>query len=144
MKADRENTQVAMNIELRIIKPKYKILIVDDCPEIIDVLKRILKNIENAEVEIAHNGIQAWCKMKKNTPNLVILDADMPGCTGEDVVRKMKQDEQLKKIKILGYTGIPAEGRCFEQLGVDKVIIKSSKESEIDNFTKEVIKLLEI
>ena len=48
----------------------------------------------------------------------------------------------LKNIKIPGYTGSHAEGRVFEPLGVDKVIVKSSKESEIGNFGKEVIRLL--
>ena len=122
----------------------YKVLIVDDFSEIIELLKRVLRNIGNIEAEIATTGVQAFSKLQYFHPSLIILDAEMPGCNGEDFVKKIKKDDKLKNIKILGYTGLPAEGRMFEILGVDKVIIKSSKESEIDNLQKEIIKLLGI
>lgn len=124
---------------------QYRVLIVDDQDSVIESVQLMLECIDDFKVETAHahNGVEAIEKIEKFFPNLIILDAVMPGGNGDELVRKIKQDEQLKYIKILGYTALPNEAEKFLKLGVEKVIVKFSPSSNIDNFQKEVCTLLE-
>jgi CheY-like chemotaxis protein len=120
----------------------YNVLIVDDEINVVESVKLTLEDIENIEFETAYNGIEALAKLDKYLPHLIILDGNMPKADGSTVVKEIKRNEQLKNIKILGFTGSIEEVRNFQRLGVDKIIIKGSLASDIDNFQKEVCELL--
>ena len=120
-----------------------KVLIVDDFPSIIDSVKLMLEDIEGLVFETAISGIEAYSKIKESAPELIILDVEMPGGNGDELLAKMKQEDSLKNIKVLGFTASYTSGKYLKQLGADKVIIKTSKESEPRYFQKTVEKLLE-
>ncbi len=76
-----------------------KIMIVDDEPGIIFVLKSILKD-DGHEVIEAYSGKECLEKLEKVTPDLIFLDIMMPGLDGWDVLKKIKSNEKLKSIHI--------------------------------------------
>ncbi|MDV7340668.1 response regulator [Terasakiella sp. A23] len=83
-------------------KFKKKILIVDDTPENIDVLKEVL--ITDYSVKAALNGQVALKIANKDNPDLILLDVMMPGMDGFEVCEKLKSDPQTAHIPIIFVT----------------------------------------
>ena len=68
-----------------------KILIVDDCPDVL-VLLDLCISADGHEVLQATNGHQALDLAKKNNPAVIILDVTMPGMNGIEVCKRIRQD----------------------------------------------------
>ena len=81
-----------------------KILIVDDDPQIRDLLTQIL-SAHKYETETASSGFAAGAKVVTFKPDLIILDLLMPQMSGFEVCRLIKEDPQTSHIKILAVTG---------------------------------------
>jgi len=73
---------------------KYKILIVDDEPDILEFLSYNLQR-ENFNVVTANNGKEGYNMALAEVPDLVILDIMMPEMDGVEVCRKMRQHHEL-------------------------------------------------
>lgn len=71
------------------------VLVVDDAPENIDVIKGVLKDYK---VKAALNGEKALKILAKGSIDFVFLDIKMPGMGGLEVLEKMKADDKLAKI----------------------------------------------
>jgi len=83
-----------------------KILIVDDDPDFVAVVKAILST-DGHEIGTAANGDQAMKVMKKNKPDLVLLDIMMSYVLdGLDVSRRIAEDPNLKGTPILLVTSL--------------------------------------
>uniref|UniRef100_A9AA10 Response regulator receiver protein n=1 Tax=Methanococcus maripaludis (strain C6 / ATCC BAA-1332) TaxID=444158 RepID=A9AA10_METM6 len=67
-----------------------KILVVEDEEDILNLVKIILE-INNYEVFVAHDGYQGLEQVKKN-PDLIILDIMMPGMTGWEFLDKIRNE----------------------------------------------------
>jgi DNA-binding response OmpR family regulator len=65
------------------------VLLVDDDRDLIDVLTYILRR-EGFEVIAAYDGEQAWERFQRDDPELVVLDANMPGLDGMEVCRRIR------------------------------------------------------
>jgi CheY-like chemotaxis protein len=81
-------------------------LAADDDRTIRMLLQAQLKEIGH-EVTMAKDGKEAWDLLQdpSNVYDVVLLDREMPGMNGLDVVRKMKMDPQLKRIPVIMQTG---------------------------------------
>ncbi len=69
---------------------KKRILLVDD-EESIQLLYREEFEDEGYIVDSAYNGAEALTKFRQNPPDLVVLDINMPGMNGIEVLRQMKE-----------------------------------------------------
>lgn len=88
------------------LKQNVKILLVDDDLDYIQVTAFFLKS-KGYNVDIATNGIDAIDKVRKGDIRIVLLDYYMPGLTGEDVVKKIR--EFNNKIIIILQTGFSGQ-----------------------------------
>jgi CheY-like chemotaxis protein len=77
-----------------------RILVVDDIQDNLSLLEAILKE-EGYEVEVAKNGKLALAKIEASPPDLVLLDAMMPGMDGYEVTRRIRENKKLPFIPIL-------------------------------------------
>ena len=84
-----------------------KVLIADDEPNIVISLEFLMKR-EGHQVLVARDGIQALDTIRREKPDLVLLDVMMPGKTGFEVCQAVRADESLAGVKILMLT---AKGR---------------------------------
>lgn len=80
-----------MNMEIN--PSEYKILIVDDVMSNVLLLKVLLTN-EKFNIVTASNGNQALNQVKKENPDLILLDVMMPDMSGFEVSQKLKADPE--------------------------------------------------
>lgn len=101
---------------------KYKILIADDEAEIRDVLRLYLE-IEGYEVVEAENGPEALELIRKEEPDLAILDIMMPGLDGYRVLRNIREKNNIPVI-MLSAKDADADKILGLDLGADDYITK--------------------
>ncbi len=82
-----------------------RILIIDDEPAIVMVLKELLSE-EGYEIIIASNGLNGLQILEeKPLPEIILMDLYMPGMSGCDIVNKIRAKPNLAKIPIILITG---------------------------------------
>ncbi|MUH01632.1 response regulator [Scytonema sp. UIC 10036] len=82
-------------------KPQAKrILVIDDTPDNLYLLETVLVE-EGYVVEVASNGKTGLAMIEASPPDLVLLDAMMPGINGYEVTRRIRENKQLPFIPIL-------------------------------------------
>lgn len=103
-----------------------KILLVEDEEIIIDLLQRKLSQ-EGYALKIARNGEEGLAVMKKEKPDLVLLDIVMPKLNGFEVMEEMQKDDCLKKIPvvIISNSGQAVELDRAKELGAKDWLIKT-------------------
>ena len=77
-----------------------KILIVDDEPNIVMALEYTFKK-RDFEVFIARDGEEALAITTKELPDIIILDVMMPKLDGYQTLKRIKETEELKHIKVV-------------------------------------------
>lgn len=82
-----------------------RILVVDDTPTNVKLLADVL-GAKGYEVVTAASGTEALEAIERDAPDLVLLDVMMPGMSGWEVCRKIRQDAALAHTGVLMLTGI--------------------------------------
>jgi len=103
----------------------HKILVIDDEPEITDIIKAFLTNA-GYEVMVENSSVMGVEKAKSFRPDLILLDIMMPVMDGYEVCGSIKKDIELATIPILFLTGKDATddgGQSFKS-GADLFIKK--------------------
>jgi len=91
---------------------KKKILVVEDEPAIIELLRIILTRA-GYEVHTCQTGREAIAMMKEVHPQLVVLDVMLPGLDGVGIVRIMHEDEYLCNIPVIVSSALLESERMF-------------------------------
>ena len=109
-----------------------KILVVDDDPDIRDVLKLTLSE-ENYEVLEAGDGEKALKMIETKLPNLVLLDYNIPKIDGREVCRRVKKDILMRHLPIIMVTG---KGDINDKVvgidaGADDYVVKPFEPKEL-------------
>ncbi len=81
-----------------------KVLVVDDNRVILRILKDGLEK-EGFRVETASSGVEALEKVLEERPSVILLDIVMPGVTGYEVCRVLRNDPSTLSIPIIMVTG---------------------------------------
>jgi two-component system alkaline phosphatase synthesis response regulator PhoP len=104
---------------------KGKILIADDEPDIVNLL-RLRLEIDGYEVATALNGEEALVKIQQDKPDLILLDVAMPKLDGFEVCRRLKENNIYKDIPIFILTARThtKSKEVGKSLGVEEYITK--------------------
>src|SRR5262245_63498965 len=86
-------------------KPNKTVLIADDDLEILGLTRSLLRR-RGFEVLEASDGDEAMRQLLENRPDLVILDVMMPGQSGWEVCRSIRETESLKNTGVIMLTGV--------------------------------------
>lgn len=100
---------------------KAKILVVDDEPDMVKMLKTMLENA-SYEVVAAYEGEEGIKKAKEEKPDAIVLDLMMPVMDGFEACKEMKNDPELAAIPVLVLTAISqhfAHTRYAKSLGLE-------------------------
>ena len=102
---------------------KQTILIVDDAPENIDILRSVLK--KEYRVKVSLNGEMAiMIAESPDPPDLILLDIMMPGMDGYEVCRHLKSNLMTRNRPVIFVTAMDDtidEARGFEMGAVDYI-----------------------
>ena len=85
-----------------------KILIADDEPDILEIIQFNLQG-EGFEVITAKNGDEALEQARRHQPQLIMLDVMMPGKTGIEVCRMLRQQPEFKSTLIVFLSALSDE-----------------------------------
>ncbi|MBF0494227.1 MAG: response regulator [Candidatus Omnitrophica bacterium] len=126
---------------------RQKVLIVDDSAISRDIFKAVLAEADaNYIIDEASSGAEAFEKVKVNTPDIIILDIQMPGMDGFEVCKKFKADPEYKSIPILIITAsdeVEDKIKGFE-LGAADYINKNINPGEVKARVSAHLKIREI
>jgi len=101
-----------------------KILVVDDERDIVNTLKIFLES-ENFNVLEAYTGDAAIRTLRREVPDLILLDLMLPDVTGYEICNRIKNDPLTRSIPIIMLTGVGETGRIAGlELGANDYITK--------------------
>jgi two-component system phosphate regulon response regulator PhoB len=108
-----------------ILLAKETILIIEDEKDIAEILEYNLKK-EGYKTFAADTGEDGLKKIKKDNPDLIILDLMLPGIDGFDVCRQLKSDKKTSSIPILMLTAKSEDTDIITglELGADDYVTK--------------------
>jgi DNA-binding response OmpR family regulator len=116
------------------------VLVADDEPSMLELVARHLKTMSDPTLEViqASDGEQALRLARERLPDLVVLDVMMPGMSGWEVCRKIREDVALAHTGVVMLTGI---GENLNQMtsplyGADAYIDKPFEFVELDKKVK--------
>lgn len=123
-----------------------KVLIVDDEPDTLELIKLVLESGGFETVQAA-NGMEALAQIKRAKPDLVLLDIMMPDMDGWDVFRRIKEKNPKIPIailtakaqnidKLLGLHVLKADDYITKPFGKNELIGKVRKLVGIDKDKK--------
>ena len=124
-------------------KRDVKILLVDDEPDILEIVGYNLKN-EGYQVYTANNGLEALKSAKKISPNLILLDIMMPEMDGIETCEKIRAIKSLENTLIAFLT---ARNEDYSQVagfdaGADDYITKPIKPKVLIGKVKSLLRRL--
>ena len=79
---------------------KQKVLLIEDEEDIAALIK-LQAELSGYSLHVETDGINGLKAVKRERPDLVVLDIMLPGLSGLDVCRQLKKDPDLKKIPII-------------------------------------------
>jgi DNA-binding response OmpR family regulator len=88
---------------------QVKILVVDDEPDLVSTVEYRLK-FANCQVVTASNGLQGLERAAAEKPDLILLDTNMPGMNGHEMLARLRSDPALQHIPVIMVTA-----RCEPQ-----------------------------
>jgi len=120
---------------------KKKIVVIEDEPDILEVLSYNLKR-EGYEVFTANDGHRGLSLIRRETPDLVLLDLMLPGIDGVEICGAIKKDAQTQSTLIIMVTAKGEESDIVLGLGVgaDDYITKPFSPKELVARVKAVLR----
>lgn len=109
-----------------------KIVLAEDEPQIARLIEFKLKK-EGYEVTWKENGEEALKAIKADKPDLILLDIMMPVMDGYEVLRRLKEDENLKSIPVIMLTARAQERDVVKgiDMGAEDYITKPFHPAEL-------------
>jgi DNA-binding response OmpR family regulator len=104
---------------------KKRIILVEDERDMAELVAMRLKR-EFYEVEVVHGGREALDRIRCNPPDLVLLDIMLPGISGTEVLRAMRDDPRTSAVPVIMLTARTEDADVVVglQLGADDYITK--------------------
>lgn len=89
-----------------------RILLVEDNHGDIDLVREALRDFApRVQLHVAENGIDALecVRDRRSRPHLIVLDLNIPGKSGYDVLRELKEDPELCELPVVIFTSSTAQ-----------------------------------
>jgi DNA-binding response OmpR family regulator len=111
-----------------------RVLIADDEDNLLISLEYLLRR-QGYEVSVARDGDQALSMIRQQPPDLVVLDASLPGQSGYEVCQQVRADPALRHLRVVM---LSAKARATDiakgkALGADAFIVKPFSTDDLLN-----------
>ncbi len=119
-----------------------KLLIADDSKMVISLVRSIFENQnEGYSVIAANDGSEAIKLALKESPNLILMDWQMPEMSGIEALKKLKKSDKTKEIPVIMLTATESSAEAFEA-GACDLIPKPFNKNELVARVKNIIELV--
>ena len=117
-----------------------RILVVDDEPDVLALLVPFLRS-QGYTVTEAENGDEALEKILTERPHIVVLDVMMPGLSGWEIARYVRERSELDPVRIIMATGIGKDTNAATSplYGADAYLDKPFRLDALEATVKDVI-----
>jgi CheY-like chemotaxis protein len=102
-----------------------KILIVDDHPDMREVVGQMLK-LHGHTIALAETGEGAWDQICHEAPDAVVVDQRLPGISGLDLLRRIRQTTDLSQLAVVLCSGDDTERDAAHAAGATGFWLKGS------------------
>lgn len=115
-----------------------KILVADDDPAIVDAVKMMLE-LHGYEVDTTVDGETIY-KMKKNYPDILLLDIWMSGQDGRKICKSIKKDPFTKNIPVIMISASKDVRNSAKEAGADDFIEKPFEQEDLLRLIEKYLK----
>jgi two-component system chemotaxis response regulator CheY len=108
------------------VDPNLKILVVDDFAPMRVLIRRLLREVGLTNTYAADDGASALAFLRREHFDFLITDWSMPGMSGIELVRSLRDDPKLRSLPVLFITAEARGDRVREaqKAGIDGFIVK--------------------
>ena len=120
-----------------------RVLIVDDANFFREMIKDILSGL-SIELLTASDGEEAWQVISTRKPQLVLLDLNIPGNSGKEILQALQNSPLSADVKVLAMSGVERGDETaaeVRKIGATDFINKSFKPRELENRVKGILGL---
>lgn len=100
-----------------------KILIVDDNPDVLQVMQLLLGS-RGFEVDVTTKGEETFSKTENFHPSLIFLDVHLSGMDGREISKQLKTTQETKHIPVILFSANTIHGNSFSESLADDFIAK--------------------
>jgi len=117
-----------------------RVLLIEDEPNIIEAISFVLSR-DGYTVHTHEDGETAMDKLRAATPDMVILDVMLPGKSGFDILRDMRDEAQTADLPVLMLTakGQAKDRELALRLGADHFMTKPFSNREVREHVRNVL-----
>ncbi|MFT4700047.1 MAG: DNA-binding response OmpR family regulator [Yoonia sp.] len=117
-----------------------RVLLIEDEPNIIEAISFILSR-DGWTVHTHEDGETAMAKVRARPPDLIILDVMLPGRSGFDILRDLREDPAFKTLPVMMLT---ARGQAKDRdlalrLGANHFMTKPFSNQEVKNYVRKLM-----
>ncbi|MCB0834907.1 MAG: response regulator [Bacteroidetes bacterium] len=120
---------------------KKKILIIDDDKDFMDITMKVLVQIGKFEVVASGHNEDAMAIVRREKPDLLLLDIMMPKVDGFTICKEIKDAEDLRNVKIIVYSAkiFDVDRKKALQLGADAYVSKVIESNKLIDTIHQVL-----
>jgi DNA-binding response OmpR family regulator len=140
---DETGAGSAVQAGLEKIKSGKLVLVVDDDPEIVLLIKYHLES-EGYRIVTAYNGLEAFDQISKHRPDLIVLDIMMPKVDGWVVCHSVKSTPETRDIKVIILTAKTQIRSKIKGLYIMQADLYMTKPFDLEDLSNNIHKLLHL
>ncbi len=119
------------------MKPKTKILFIDDNASTLKIIGKIL-TYRGYEVQTGISAVDILTIVKSFQPDMILIDHYMPDITGKEAIKLLKADELTKNIPVIFFSTFESLDVLAKETGADAFV---SKDSPVEYLTDSIAAL---
>jgi two-component system chemotaxis response regulator CheY len=116
-----------------------RILVVDDSKTMTAIVYKILKDANYADIDLVHDGGSALATLRQKEYDLVITDWQMQPISGPELIKLIRADARLSKVRTILITGLHGKDDEAWLDGADGYVTKPFKPRGLTEKVEDVL-----
>ncbi|MFN8399176.1 MAG: response regulator [Anaerolineales bacterium] len=120
----------------------HSAIVVEDDPYLLEIYADTLRGMD-IQVETYQDGVSAMKKLKSATPNLIILDLNLPKLSGIEIFREVRKQPQTAETWVLIITANPAQAAELSETEIQSqnllILTKPISVDQLDQLAQRIV-----